>query len=100
MLHTVNKSPFTSPSLETCLGLAVSGSDVLLIEDGVYGAINDTVASTSVMKAMDLCEIYVLGPDMDARGIEPGKLISGIKRIGYDGFVELVVANNKVQSWF
>jgi sulfur relay protein TusB/DsrH len=32
MLHTVNKSPFDSHSLQTCLGLAKAGSDILLIE--------------------------------------------------------------------
>ena len=43
MLHTVNKSPFETNSLETCLGLAKSGSDILLIEDGGYAA---TVGTT------------------------------------------------------
>ena len=42
LLHTVNKSPFEKSSLETCLRIAVEGSSVLLIEDGVYGAMNGT----------------------------------------------------------
>tara|TARA_B100000029_G_scaffold502956_1_gene579099 strand:- start:1283 stop:1498 length:216 start_codon:yes stop_codon:yes gene_type:complete len=71
-----------------------------MIEDGVYGAINGTAVTPIVAKAMDVCQIYVLGPDIDARGIEADKLISGIKRIDYDGFVELAVRNQKVQSWF
>jgi len=37
-LHTVNKSPFDRSSLETCLRLAGKGNAVLLLEDGVYGA--------------------------------------------------------------
>ena len=37
-LHTVNKSPFERNSLEGCIRLAAKGSAVLLIEDGVYGA--------------------------------------------------------------
>ena len=36
MLHTVNKSPFESNSLEICLKHAKDGHDILLIEDGVY----------------------------------------------------------------
>ena len=39
MLHTVNKSPFEKNSLETCLRLAEDNSSILLIEDGVYGAL-------------------------------------------------------------
>ena len=37
-LHTVNKSPFNSAAFSTCIGLAKSGSTVLLFEDGVYAA--------------------------------------------------------------
>lgn len=39
LLHTVNKSPFERNALESCLQHAKKGSSVLLIEDGVYGAI-------------------------------------------------------------
>jgi tRNA 2-thiouridine synthesizing protein B len=40
MLHTVNKSPTDRNSLESCIRLAKKGGSVLLIEDGVYGAMN------------------------------------------------------------
>ena len=38
MLHTVNKSPFSSDALNECARFASNGSDILLIEDGVYAA--------------------------------------------------------------
>ena len=100
MLHTVNKSPFACRSLEVCLGLAAAGSDVLLIEDGVYGAIDGTAVALDIVRAMDSCQVYVLEPDLKARGIAPDILIHGVERVGYDGFVKLASKNTKVQSWY
>ncbi len=99
MLHTVNKSPYDSSSLRTCLSLAKSGSDLLLIEDGVYGALSGSVHSDSIAGALNSLKVYALGPDLKARGISEDRLISGIQVVGYDGFVELASGNDKVQSW-
>ena len=99
MLHTVNKSSFESASLKICLGLAKPGSDILLIEDGVYGALAGTIHATMLAEATSAVSVYALGPDLKARGLPEDRLISGIKVVGYDGFVELACANDKVQSW-
>ena len=99
MLHTVNKSPYEKNSLSTCLALAVDGSDILLIEDGVYGAIKGSSAAPEVEKAMQTMKVFVLGPDIKARGIEPEKLIDGVQMVDYPGFVELAANNDRVQSW-
>ena len=34
----INKSPFNSSALDSCLKYAGKGSPILLFEDGVYGA--------------------------------------------------------------
>ncbi|MEK9784413.1 MAG: sulfurtransferase complex subunit TusB [Gammaproteobacteria bacterium] len=99
MLHTVNKSPFESSSLRTCLSLARAGSDVLLIEDGVYGGLAGSAHSTIVEDALKNMKVYALGPDLKARGLAEDRLIPGVQVVGYDGFVELASANDKVQSW-
>lgn len=98
MLHTVNKSPFEKNSLATCLVHAKSGSAVLLIEDGVYGALKDSAFSEQLKKAMSKVSIYVLGPDLKARGIAD-KVMDGIKVVDYAGFVDLACEHDKVQSW-
>ena len=98
-LHTVNKSPFDKNSLDTCIRLATSGSSVLLIEDGVYGAMKGTEKSAAVEGAKGEISFYVLGPDLKARGIGEDKIIDGIKVVDYDGFVSLTVDNDKVQAW-
>ena len=46
MLHIVNKSPFTTTSLESCLRVAKPGATILLIEDGVYGALDGSRVRT------------------------------------------------------
>jgi tRNA 2-thiouridine synthesizing protein B len=98
MLHTVNKSPFEKNSFESCLAHAQKGSTILLIEDGVYAATQNTAVSEALTKAMADFTICALEPDLKARGIR-GKVMDGIKLVDYSGFVDLVVANDKVQAW-
>ncbi len=98
-LHTVNKSPFDRPSLQTCLRLAGKDHAVLLFEDGVYGALQGSTVADTVKKALDTVSIYVLGADLKARGLSEDKLIDGIKIVDYKGFVELTVENDKVNAW-
>lgn len=99
MLHTVNKSPTDRNALESCVRLAKKGASVLLIEDGVYGAIKGASKSAVVSNAMSDLSFYVLGPDLKARGISEAKLIDGIKVVDYNGFVDLVAEHDTTQSW-
>jgi tRNA 2-thiouridine synthesizing protein B len=95
MLHLVNKSPYDGCSLNTASTI-MQGEDVLLlIEDGVYGAIKNSKAAA----LLEGRNVSVLGPDLAARGIGEDKLIDGVTIIDYAGFVDLVEANDKVQSW-
>jgi tRNA 2-thiouridine synthesizing protein B len=98
MLHIVNKSPFTNTSLESCLRVAKPGSTILLIEDGVYGALAGSRVSGAVSDALANCTVCVLGADAAARGVAD-KVLDGIGQVDYDGFVDLVAANDGVQSW-
>jgi len=92
-LHTVNKSPFERNSFSACLAHAASGSAVLLIEDGVYAAVAATV------EAADGIKIYVLGPDLAARGMTTDQVAEGIEVVDYGGFVDLAAAHDAVHSW-
>ena len=42
---------------------------------------------------------YVLGPDLDARGLDNSNLTNNIEIIDYKGFVKLVADNEKTQNW-
>jgi tRNA 2-thiouridine synthesizing protein B len=95
MLHLVNKSPYERNSLDTCVGYVKDGDTLLLIEDGVYAAAK---AGKAAAKLAGL-DVAVLGPDLAARGIGEDKLADGVKVVDYAGFVDLVEAKDKVQSW-
>ena len=98
-LHTVNKSPFDRPSLQSCLGHCLPGDSVLLIEDGVLGARKGAASSAALEAAMPNCKIYVLGPDAAARGLAQDALVSGIETVDYGGFVDLAASHDRTQSW-
>ncbi len=99
ILHTVNKSPFERDALDSCLEFATEGAAVLLFEDGIYGAIEGTRVAPRVSDALGRLRIFVLGPDLRARGFSADRVIEGIKVVDYDGFVDLAAENDKVQAW-
>ena len=99
MLHTVNKSPFEKNSLSSCLRLAKEGSGILLIEDGVYAALKDSSLNGQLADRTGDFKFYVLGPDIEARGLLDKPLIDGIKIVDYGGFVDLVAEYDAVHSW-
>lgn len=98
LLHTVNKSPFGNNALSSCLGASKAGSGILLIEDGVYGALTGTEISEKVKEAMKTRKIYALGPDLKSRGIHD-RIIEGINVVDYGGFVDLVAEHDAVEAW-
>ncbi|WP_058553435.1 sulfurtransferase complex subunit TusB [Thiohalocapsa sp. ML1] len=98
-LHTVNKSPFEKPSLDVCLAHATAGAGVLLIEDGVYAATKGTAVEDRVKQALDSVKLFVLGPDLLARGFTEDRVIDGINVVDYAGFVDLAAEHDKVQAW-
>ncbi len=99
MLHVVNKSPFERTALDSCLRLAEPGSSILLIEDGVYAALENAVHAEKITGRMDDFSFYVLGPDVAARGLEDTPLIEGLTVVDYEGFVDLVAEHDVTQSW-
>jgi tRNA 2-thiouridine synthesizing protein B len=99
LLHIVNKSPFERNALESCLRLSNSGHSILLYEDGVYGALQNTKWAATVADALHTRKIYVLVSDLEARGMRTDNVIAGIEPVDYSGFVDLVAAHKTTQSW-
>ena len=98
MLHIVNKSPLERGTLDSCLAAAQPGAAVLLIEDGVYAATRGNAAAAKLRAALAILDIYVLAPDLEARGMAQA-LTEGVKPIDYAGFVQLVAQHKNCQSW-
>ena len=99
LLHTVNKSPYERDSLDACLAHAVKGSAVLLIEDAVYAAVNGSTAAAKLAEGGKGLSLFVLGPDLKARGMDPANVIDGMTVVDYAGFVDLAVKYEQVQAW-
>jgi tRNA 2-thiouridine synthesizing protein B len=99
LLHTVNKSPFEKNSLESCLRIARQGHSILLFEDGIYAALKGTRFETLLTEAIKSYNIYVLVPDLEARGMRMENVIEGIKPTDYAGFVDLAAENKTVPAW-
>jgi tRNA 2-thiouridine synthesizing protein B len=98
-LHTVNKSPFTNGSLQSCLNHCKDGDAVLMIEDGVYGGLSGTAVSEAVRAKAGAVTIHILSPDANARGLRAERMLGEITGVDYDGFVELVAKHGRTQAW-
>ena len=98
MLNIVNKSPFQSTSLDTCLRMAQHGQGLLLIEDAIYAATKGSTAEAAIRSACSTLKVYALQPDMDARGVT-AKAIEGVTLVDYSGFVDLVAQYSTSNSW-
>ena len=99
VLHIVNKSPYDRNSLETCLRLALPGSAILLIEDGVYAARKPSSAADKLLQALGNHPLYALQADLQARGLAAESLVDGVQLVDYDGFVKLTTEYDRTQSW-
>lgn len=98
MLHTVNKNHPT-PALASCLRVAVAGSTVLLIENGVYNAVAQSPGARLLKAAMPHLSIRLLMADVMARGLA-GRIIEGCDIITDIEFVELAASHSKTLAWF
>jgi tRNA 2-thiouridine synthesizing protein B len=98
MLHIINKSPFQTSTLQSCLRIAQPGHALLLIEDAVYAATTGTGVEDHVRQACSTLKVYALQPDMDARGVT-AKLIEGVTLVDYGGFVDLTLKHHTSHSW-
>jgi tRNA 2-thiouridine synthesizing protein B len=98
MLHTMNKSPYERNTFDTCLEHVKKGSALLLIEDGVYAAMKGTAPAKKLEQMMKTIPVYVLQPDVEARGMQ-SRVLDGVKMVDYSGFVDLAAEYPTVQSW-
>ena len=99
-LNIVNKSPFEKNTLSQCLGRVAPGGAILLIEDAVCAAIAGNAFEDKLTAAASEQKLFVLEPDLAARGFADARLPDSVNRVDYSGFVELVTQYDLVHSWF
>lgn len=97
-LHLVSRSPADSRALAQCLARAGEGDAVLLIEDGVY-AVAGAPGGESLRDMTGRVALYVLVPDLEARGLSISSQWPDAQMVDYSGFVALTTAHNPIVSW-
>lgn len=99
-LHTVNKSPFTHNTLTSCLSICAPNDGILLLEDGVFGAMATAPCAARLAELITQgVKVYALINDIKARGLQE-KLLNKIVPTDYPGFVQLTIDHRCVQSWY
>jgi tRNA 2-thiouridine synthesizing protein B len=98
-LHTVNKSPFATRTLQSSIDHAKDGDTILMIEDAVYGATSGTGLTDVMAAASGSINLVVLEPDLAARGIDASRLMEGVSTVDYAGFVELAASHDRTNAW-
>ena len=99
-LHTINKSPFSHSTLASCLQVCAKNDGILLLEDGVFGALISSPCAHELTTLMAAgLKVYALQPDVNARGLGD-KIRDDIVITDYNGFVQLSIDHSCVQSWY
>ena len=105
LLHTVNKSAFDNSALGDCLAVASTDDIVLLIENGVYGALDNSpggLAHIENIKQLSVSgtRFFVLQADCKARGLAESDLLPAVTVVDDAGFVALAAEASAIQSWY
>jgi tRNA 2-thiouridine synthesizing protein B len=81
------------------LNRAAAGSSLLLTEDAVNAAVSGTAFADRLTEAAKSMTMYVLQPDLAARGFADATLLSEFTTVDYPGFVKLVTEHERIHSW-
>ena len=92
VLYIVNTS--VTENLKRGLQRLTSDDALLLIENAVMLVNSGHLAETILSESIAEKNIYVLEPDLLARGIQRSDQLRTIQCIDYDGFVRLAVAHD------
>lgn len=96
MLHIIYQSPSESQALENCLAVCKSEDAILLIENGVFCALRDSVSGNQLLNCT--AKIFILAPHAAERDIRL-RLINNIHLIDFEGFVDLTVEYYPILRW-
>ncbi|WP_163557192.1 sulfurtransferase complex subunit TusB [Halomonas sp. NO4] len=95
ILHILNRSPGGSLVYRDALASMGPDDRLLLIEDGVQGALPAQVRHFEPV----LDRLFALREDLVSRGLE-GRCDEAVQVVDVDGFVELTEEADKTVSWF
>lgn len=95
LLHLLNRSPASSRIHRDALRAMGEEDRLLLIEDGVYGALTPLVEQFEAIPG----RLFALREDLVSRGLE-GRCDECVTVVDMDGFVTLTEDTERTVSWF
>ncbi|MDT8878225.1 sulfurtransferase complex subunit TusB [Halomonas saccharevitans] len=95
LLHVVNRSPANSRVYEQALSAMGPDDVLLLIEDGVQGALPQLVRYYAKIEG----RLFALREDLEARGLL-GRCAESVQVVDVDGFVTLTEEAERTVSWY
>ncbi|HEY3987050.1 sulfurtransferase complex subunit TusB [Cedecea sp.] len=95
MLHTLRQSPFQC-DISEMLRYVQPGDDLLLMEDGVIAALNNSRALELLLSAP--ISISALREDVEARGLI-AQISSKVVCVSYTDFVRLAIKHDQQFAW-
>ncbi|MDI5891972.1 sulfurtransferase complex subunit TusB [Halomonas rhizosphaerae] len=95
LLHVVNRSPATSRVYQQALAGMAPEDRLLLIEDGVQGALPQLVRYYAGLEG----RLFALKEDLESRGLL-GHCDASVQVVDVDGFVTLTEEAERTVSWY
>ncbi|MEZ3500983.1 sulfurtransferase complex subunit TusB [Pantoea sp. KPR_PJ] len=95
MLHTLMHSP-THSDMDSLLLLLTAEDDLLLMQDGVLGALEGSSALHQLLTSS--AGLWVLTEDVTARGLA-GQISTKVRPVDYTGFVTLTEKHQQQMTW-
>ncbi|WFM69718.1 sulfurtransferase complex subunit TusB [Halomonas sp. CKK8] len=95
LLHVVNRSPATSRVYQQALAGMSPEDRLLLIEDGVQGALPQLVRYYTGLEG----RLFALKEDLESRGLL-GRCDASVQVVDVDGFVVLTEEAERTVSWY
>lgn len=95
LLHLLNRSPASSRVPRDVVRAMGEEDKLLLIEEGVYGALAPLVEQFASLQG----RLFVLHEDLVSRGLAE-RCVAQVQVVDMDGFVGLTEATERTVSWF
>ncbi|MGM0692048.1 MAG: sulfurtransferase complex subunit TusB [Pseudomonadota bacterium] len=95
LLHIVNRSPATSRVFQQALAAMSPRDRLLLIEDGVQGALPQLVQYYAGLEG----RLFALKEDLASRGLL-GRCDASVQVVDVEGFVDLTEEAERTVSWY
>ncbi|SEM20741.1 sulfurtransferase complex subunit TusB [Halomonas caseinilytica] len=94
-LHIVNRAPDAGRAVEQALSAMAAEDRLLLIEDGVQGALPSLVDEFASIEG----RLYALHEDLEARGLM-NRHDERVEVVDVEGFVTLTEQAERTLSWY